>query len=553
MRIFPLPISFVFLREKTISSAVIRLGQWLLFYVAVGILGTVITSTVLVTLEYPGFLLVLLPPVILAIFFLVRIRIQNGRSGKMHTFLRNTVQRIETDQLRPIPLLRHMLLRPKIKWSLKRWLVPALLVGLSTIVSSVFSEIQWLIIGPPLALFFLIIQTDAKVLSQLFVKTNWIDITLIASVMYLAAGFGFAQEIPSQFSPESINFIIFGFVLGIMFRKYTRDSIYNTIKDNPNFGTMIATASIWTIMILLFSFSNNYASLPFYTVSIPMGMIIQGFASHRRNTRVAETIGSMSFADDVIITLGKYQKLKNGDNTKLSALINAIRFRLEGEYNNAINEIEGATEGRIVESIDTHLFVIKALSYRDMNEHAISNQTIDALLSSEFGRNNPRVYLAKALQVAEDVLDNVLKKNSSEDRAGVALGYAMKARELQLKMSRSKSESDWLPKMIDRVEPGASVLLQDVLGYSYLAAGYLGEARMLLSQCIDTDPSYSPLYLHLGDYFHLTAIQEPLIDYREELNRLKWHAELCYLIALKPKYPYGGSSSRAMQRLEMLK
>ncbi len=468
-------------------------------------------------------------------------------------------------------------------WKNRRWVWPVVWAILSVALSYAFSMIQWLLIGSPIAVLFLIIQHDTKVVSQILANRIKVDICSIFLAIILAEYFIIVEGKSLQFTPYILPFGILGIVLGALFRRSIGMMIYQSVTDKPNLGAKAAAAAIWTTIILFFPVDSLPEAIPHFIFGIALGISIHKIHRYWHEKQVAgfrrleDAADIMPKGDQavkkvrqalVLLYDGLDKELRQLLNEerdvpvgkdfiglfaglKQLALISAVLYRNQGKYDEVIKEVDNATGGKIREKMDAHLIVIKALCLEDLGNMSLAEETIDLALKSDYGKGCAFTHSTKAMRVAEHEVENALFKKGKRAASTEALKFAHEALRLRRKEAYRKIERDfWATEIVARNVPLSSTMFLDVLGYSYLAAGHWFYARCLMEQCITMDPSYIAAYLHLGDYFLLRKRSEKRAD---QMARYEWHAELCYRVALESeRNPSSKISMKAIERLNGL-
>ena len=190
--------------------------------------------------------------------------------------------------------------------------------------------------------------------------------------------------------------------------------------------------------------------------------------------------------------------------TKITALISATAFRLEGRFNLAIRETYIADEKTLAQSVDAHLLLLRIICLYEINDVDRADAVIQQLRASEHRKHCPLTSLLYAERLAHKTLEN--------PRATVpgckALRAALRAMELRrtVILERTadpayRTRKAYLAKFIEVSVPSTATIMTNIVGLSHLAAGHPDQARKHFSQCIAADPMMSSAYLNLGEYF----------------------------------------------------
>ena len=190
--------------------------------------------------------------------------------------------------------------------------------------------------------------------------------------------------------------------------------------------------------------------------------------------------------------------------TKRLTLISGTAYRLEGEFDRAIEETEIEGVETLEDEVDPHLILLRITCLNELNKTQEADSLIDMLLQSDHGEHCPLTNLLHAERLAQQVLEEPEQIVSSQ----APLAAALKAFALQVDLIREriadpddKTIDAHLSKFTEVNVPKLKSAMTNILGLSYLTAGNSDLAKAQFAKCIVSDPMMSSPYLHLGDYF----------------------------------------------------
>jgi hypothetical protein len=242
-----------------------------------------------------------------------------------------------------------------------------------------------------------------------------------------------------------------------------------------------------------------------------------------------------------------------GQFTKKLALINACVWRVEGDHRRSIAEVEEVVpQGEITELIDRYLLLLKAINLAEIGEqhYAEADGILEKVLNSKIGLPCPLAHATKALRLAEKILEKPESRTISREPLETAMTALNARNDLLRRRKEARAKGAWdieifFGSLHDFGVPVTGTFMSDVTGYSFLAAGFPYEARVVFASCIERDPSYSSAYLHLGDYFLYRNWDHKLAQRAGKKDL--WHALLCYYATF---YMESKISGKLMQQAE---
>jgi len=476
--------------------------------------------------------------------------------------------------------------------SWKIWLVAAVIIGwiAQTLIGNLLYSI---LVYLPFILFQEGVSRSERFVAWLIAKRNSIVLVTIATTSLIGLVLFFVISNLEQTSTVTQSnlrfdkdllrgiFCFLGIIFGSLFRFSVGRMIYRALLERRRLGFEILALIIWaTMAVILLAVIWYYPwhrpGIPPYICGIAIGILIhkgtkwwfEKQAETRR--RIENVVGAWRLEPDPtplekdmieLLAKGrnfpsmKYKNLRREIErwrdtkyfSKRIALISASVFRIEGDYEPSVDEA-AITSGKVNEFVDCHLLLMKSINLADLNpdNDIESERALELVLNSSKCSTCPLAKATKALRLAEKVLEKPgdlpstrlqplkLAQEALDLRRTLIAGRKKQQRNIKTKTDLEQGEkednADSLSRFLDLSIPVTYTFMLDVLGYSYLAAGFSHEARVLIERCIETDPTYSSAYLHLGDYF---LFRNLYFGTMEVLRRNDlWHANLCYRIAI---------------------
>lgn len=250
------------------------------------------------------------------------------------------------------------------------------------------------------------------------------------------------------------------------------------------------------------------------------------------------------------------QRQQGGDLlcwTKPLALISATAYKIEGQFQRAIEETEDAEPDNLEDPVNAHLLLLRIMCLDEINKTEDADALIETLRLSKHG---PKCPVTNALH-AERLAHRCLAHLTGVRQETEALRYAHAAMEQRgriiherRKEPEPKTRMDFLSNFIEVSMPSKASFMDEILGLSYLAAGYPDQARNYFSRCIVLDPTLASPYMHLGDYFLLRG---PLWERKVSEREVQCAKAAYYAAAIVEGEKESRVHSMVDQRLEFIK
>ena len=446
--------------------------------------------------------------------------------------------------------------------------------------------------------FFLFVErmgASPKFVAFCTVKNGYIAIGLAVLLMlggFAIAYYGNVSQAEFVESYSAYAFLTIGFLLGILLRRYIRIMSLAVLFGRRRLLIKIVMCGLWTVAIVVFPRGVPLESA-LYLIGGGLGVFVskgvalalsrtasgfrrlEGIYFAWRDTDVdarrseMEALQLLSDGRDfpslrfkrLRKSLEKVRHSKGVEFTKFLALISASVYRLEGNYTEAIREVELAETGGD-DVMEVHLLIMKILSLEEMGEEQTASQELERLACLSSSADCPVTATLIARRKAEQQLAlwaeeprHILETEPSLD----CLEKIWVAMDLQREimggrfggMSKKERVKRFLAGFSEVGVPVTPSWMTDTIGLCHLAAGYGNPASLYFKRCIGTDPVYSQAYLHLGDFYMFrNSILHP------EASPKKtdiWHARICFLAAQMIEVNEGSRVKRlSVKRLELL-
>jgi tetratricopeptide (TPR) repeat protein len=383
------------------------------------------------------------------------------------------------------------------------------------------------------------IERSARFIAKVIARRNYLVFTTIAVALAIAILVGFISPFLRILDARTaFLFLLLGAVLGVLLRQYCGRLALATLFDRRVLEPYFYCLLIWAVILIVYPWTGHAACRPIYIAGLGIGLLIhkgarqrfvQIVVAYRRIQEVSDAFppkGEFTFAEFEALKLLKrgrqlpsmrFRRLRariedwraEDQMTKRIALISASVYRLEGEYDRSLDEIVSAlampprygdsAEKELV--VDAVLSTLYAINLLEVGREVDADRLLDEL--SVTTPDCPLACATRALRKAELVNIGSVGWELSEDGLNEILKALRLRRQAMLKRSAEHPTDldSFITRFLDFGVPITNSFIGDINGYCHLAAGHFDEARRLLEQCIEREPSYSIALLHLGDYF----------------------------------------------------
>jgi len=411
----------------------------------------------------------------------------------------------------------------------------------------------------PVVLYTGAVSTSPSFLSWLIAWRN-----VIAFVTFLAlVGIGVPHALystsqlatgPAQGAQLYAAYVVIAIIAAVFLRQISGELAFAALFGKKRLALNILTIAAWTVSIILYPWNQHVVARGWYVGGFAVGIIALtvsrlSFARNAAAYRRVEALGDV-WPPGMQATAAEWEALKlfarhrfrdlrkkldawkDSDRfTNCLALLSAVLFRHEGEYEKSLREVQEQNADAKNNAVEIdHLLLLEAVNLKDLGNDQDAQRRLDQLLCSEVGAACPLVHSTKALWAAEQQLANGNDPTPgteplSEARQALHFRREMMKKRLEQNCAQSGSLDDLLRGFVELGMPVTAASIVDVLACCHLAAGYPEEALPMFERCIEMDPDYSGAYLHLGDYFlHRGRFGGGGGPNASDV----WHAEACY-------------------------
>lgn len=378
------------------------------------------------------------------------------------------------------------------------------------------------------------------------------------------------------FDLEYISFVVVGAILGALIRYCFSSLMSLALLGKRRLGMNVLSTAVWTVGVILYpGFGVHRGATPYFILGFASGILLsrsfrlrlaRAVAGYRRVQDIADAWPPNAEAKPAelealrLLARGrqfpgfKFRTLRRrlidwsegGKDivTSRLALISASVFRLEGDHEHAIAEVDRALaatgedpEKPIVAPAVAHLLLLKALSLFETGKDESAYAVIEKILDSPAGEFCPLSRATLAARQAEVVLKHPLSVEANDEALeNTYIALDNRKRLLALRSKRRPEKREAIDLFLTRFPeigiPVTATFMRDILGQCHIAAGYPEEGKVFLESCIDIDRVYSPSYLHMGEYFLFrNALRRAKIKRGESMKHDLWHARACFFAA----------------------
>jgi hypothetical protein len=290
---------------------------------------------------------------------------------------------------------------------------------------------NWLWLGAaylPVILFIEAISRSPGFVARMLSRRNLLAFIVVCVLVVTSSVLSFLSHgaqgpvpaAPTGPSPSPylyVTFFVIGAILGVLLREAFGQFVYAALLDKKRLAQSMLVMGIWNLVIILYPLRDHVATRPWYLLGIAAGIamhkgsrfsVARAAAAYRRIQNIADAWPPTAAATPAewkaleLLERGrqlpglKFRKLRHKIEewrgtehfTNRLALISASVFRLEGNYDRALQEsVDYATNSSAPE--DAHLLLLKAVNLAEVGYEMEAGICLEELLHSPVGSQCP--------------------------------------------------------------------------------------------------------------------------------------------------------------------
>jgi hypothetical protein len=377
------------------------------------------------------------------------------------------------------------------------------------------------------------LHTTIISVTLLWLVATILSISQIADVGLLS----FSQKVFS--SKETASYLIVAGVLGILFRQALEHLSLFLLFGNTSSKWDLMVLTICSLAFLVYPFAHPATDQAAFLFGMGAGLVVHKSvrlkiarerAAYRRIEsfwEISRTVEGWTLGDAEALRdlkegrefpSKKFKKLRSDLNqlretqqtkdpacwSKITSLISATAYRLEGEFHQSLAEIHATDASTLMEPIDPHLILLEIVCLNEVNQPKEAEKLIERLRHSELAARCPYTHFLEAERLAYQILTTPGTTTPRPEPLQLATRAYTLRRGILLEKAvnpEATTLNEVWPKFSEASMPRNGSFMINILGLSYLAAGQPDLAQKDFAWCIATDPMMSSPYFNLGEYF----------------------------------------------------